>query len=121
MSPFARVVNASVSEDQTLPDSMNTTAQVQALSLDVNFGAIDPSKYDSLTHVVFFHSSFLLYRAGNLSIAIQGANYPGADVNGTLVPTTTSRKRSRIEGRGGMTERGLLSFVGNAIDCEFFV
>ncbi|KAE9409819.1 hypothetical protein BT96DRAFT_871648 [Gymnopus androsaceus JB14] len=98
MSPFARVVNASVSEDQTLPDSMNTTAQVQALSLDVNFGAIDPSK------------------AGNLSIAIQGANYPGADVNGTLVPTTTSRKRSRIEGRGGMTERGLLSFVGNAID-----
>ncbi|KAE9395729.1 hypothetical protein BT96DRAFT_942244 [Gymnopus androsaceus JB14] len=99
MSPFARVVNASVSQDQTIPAGMNTTAQVQALSLDVDFGAIDPSK------------------AGNLSIAIQGANVPGADVNGTLVSTTASRRRSRIEGRSGMTmERSLSSFVGNAID-----
>lgn len=67
-----------------------------------------------------YRCPYPLCSAGNLSIAIQGANFPGADVNGILVPTTaSSRKRSRIEGRSGMAERGLSSFVGNAIDCEF--
>ncbi|KAJ3731365.1 hypothetical protein DFJ43DRAFT_999239 [Lentinula guzmanii] len=107
MSPFARVVTSYVSGDQSLPANLSarfvrregngtsnsTPPQVQGLSLDTNFSAVDPSKY------------------GNVNIAIQGANYPGADVNGTLVSTTSSRRRSRL------ASRDLSYFVESAINC----
>ncbi|KAJ3783033.1 hypothetical protein GGU10DRAFT_274372 [Lentinula aff. detonsa] len=107
MSPFARVVTSYVSGDQSLPANLSarfvrregngtsnsTLPQVQGLSLDTNFSAVDPSKY------------------GNVNIAIQGANYPGADVNGTLVSTTSSRRRSRL------ASRDMSSFVESAINC----
>ncbi|KAJ3981393.1 hypothetical protein F5890DRAFT_1417792 [Lentinula detonsa] len=106
MSPFARVVTSYVSGDQSLPANLSarfvrregngtsnsTPPQVQGLSLDTNFSAVDPSKY------------------GNVNIAIQGANYPGADVNGTLVSTTSSRRRSRL------ASRDMSYFVESAIN-----
>ncbi|KAJ4488374.1 hypothetical protein J3R30DRAFT_3279916 [Lentinula aciculospora] len=102
MSPFARVAQSYVSGDQSLPANISarfirrngngTSPQVQGLSLDTNFSAVDPSKY------------------GNINIAIQGANIPGADVNGTLVSTTSSRRRRRL------ISRDLSHFVGDAID-----
>ncbi|KAJ3991125.1 hypothetical protein F5050DRAFT_1581939 [Lentinula boryana] len=107
MSPFARVVTSYVSGDQSLPANLSarfvkreangtsnsTPPQVQGLSLDTNFSAVDPSKY------------------GNVNIAIQGANYPGADINGTLVPITSSRRRSRL------ASRDISYFVEDAINC----
>ncbi|KAJ3756979.1 hypothetical protein EV360DRAFT_47010 [Lentinula raphanica] len=104
MSPFARVANAYISGDQSLPSNISarfvrrdgngtsnsTVPQVHGLSLDANFSAVDPSKY------------------GNVNIAIQGANYPGADVNGTLISTSASQRRTRFA-------RGFTDFVGNAI------
>ncbi|KAJ3974863.1 hypothetical protein EV361DRAFT_1015100 [Lentinula raphanica] len=94
-----------ISGDQSLPPiisarfvrrdgngtSNSTVPQVHGLSLDANFSAVDPSKY------------------GNVNIAIQGANYPRADVNGTLIPTSASQRRTRL------ASRGLTDFVGNAI------
>ncbi|KAJ3968915.1 hypothetical protein EV361DRAFT_383525 [Lentinula raphanica] len=105
MSPFARVANAYISGDQSLPSNISarfvrrdgngtsnsTVPQVHGLSLDANFSAVDPSKY------------------GNVNIAIQGANYPGADVSGTLISTSASQRRTRL------ASRGLTDFVGNAI------
>lgn len=100
-SAFARVAKSYVPDDQTIPanisarfvrrDGNGTLPQVHALSLDTNFSAIDASTY------------------GVVNIAIQGANFPGADVNGSLV-STSSRRSSRI------TSRSLSGFVGNAID-----
>ncbi|KAF5391162.1 hypothetical protein D9757_003104 [Collybiopsis confluens] len=102
MSAFARVAQSYIPDDQSLPaniaarfikrDGNSTTPQVKGLSLDTNFSAIDPTKY------------------GTVNIAIRGANVPGADVNGTLVSTPSSRRRSRLAGRG------LADFVGDAID-----
>ncbi|KAJ3862916.1 hypothetical protein EV359DRAFT_44147 [Lentinula novae-zelandiae] len=115
MSPFARVAQSYVSGDQSIPagisarfvrrDGENETGsgnsslpQVQGLSLDTNFSAVDPSRY------------------GNINIAVQGANFAGADVNGTLVSTTTTRRRSGL--RYSVSARDLSDFVGNAIDCK---
>ncbi|KIK64055.1 hypothetical protein GYMLUDRAFT_71501 [Collybiopsis luxurians FD-317 M1] len=102
MSAFARVAKSYIPDDQSVPadiaarfirrDGNSSTPQVRGLSLDTNWSAIDPSKY------------------GNVNIAVRGANVPGADVNGTLVPTSSSRRRSRLVGRG------LTDFVGDAID-----
>ncbi|KIK63273.1 hypothetical protein GYMLUDRAFT_40982 [Collybiopsis luxurians FD-317 M1] len=98
MSAFARVAKSYIPDDQSLPaditarfirrDGNSSTPEVQGLSLDTNWSAIDPTKY------------------GNVNIAVRGANVPGADVNGTLVPTSSSRRSSR----------GLTDFVGDAID-----
>ncbi|KAF9069976.1 hypothetical protein BDP27DRAFT_1420414 [Rhodocollybia butyracea] len=100
-SAFARVAKSYVPDDQTIPanisarfvrrDGNGTLPQVHALSLDTNFSAIDSSTY------------------GVVNIAIQGANFPGADVNGSLV-STSSRRSSRI------ASRSLSGFVGNAIN-----
>ncbi|KAF8823185.1 hypothetical protein HHX47_DHR10000375 [Lentinula edodes] len=70
--------------------------QVQGLSLDTNFSAVDPSRY------------------GNINIAVQGANFAGADVNGTLVSTATAKRRSGLS--YNVSARDLSDFVGNAID-----
>ncbi|KAJ3912589.1 hypothetical protein F5877DRAFT_53831 [Lentinula edodes] len=113
MSPFARVAQSYVSGDQSIPagisarfvrrDGENGTGsgnsslpQVQGLSLDTNFSAVDPSRY------------------GNINIAVQGANFAGADVNGTLVSTNTARRRSGLS--YNVSARDLSDFVGNAID-----
>ncbi|KAJ3872837.1 hypothetical protein F5051DRAFT_381795 [Lentinula edodes] len=113
MSPFARVAQSYVSGDQSIPagisarfvrrDGENGTGsgnsslpQVQGLSLDTNFSAVDPSRY------------------GNINIAVQGANFAGADVNGTLVSTATARRRSGLS--YNVSARDLSDFVGNAID-----
>ncbi|KAJ3886089.1 hypothetical protein GG344DRAFT_58099 [Lentinula edodes] len=118
MSPFARVAQSYVSGDQSIPagisarfvrrDGENGTGsgnsslpQVQGLSLDTNFSAVDPSRY------------------GNINIAVQGANFAGADVNGTLVSTTTARRRSGLS--YNVSARDLSDFVGNAIDCNYLI
>ncbi|KAJ3807523.1 hypothetical protein EV368DRAFT_40257 [Lentinula lateritia] len=118
LSPFVRVAQSYVSGDQSIPagisarfvrrDGENGTGsgnsslpQVQGLSLDTNFSAIDPSRY------------------GNIDIAIQGANFAGADVNGTLVSTATARRRSGL--RYNVSARDLSDFVGNAIDFIFII
>ncbi|KAJ3927693.1 MAG: hypothetical protein NXY57DRAFT_903430 [Lentinula lateritia] len=110
MSPFARVAQSYVSGDQSIPAGISarfvrragsgnsSLPQVQGLSLDTNFSAVDPSRY------------------GNINIAVQGANFAGADVNGTLVSTATARRRSGLS--YSVSARDLSDFVGNAIDCK---
>ncbi|KAJ7606656.1 hypothetical protein FB45DRAFT_949592 [Roridomyces roridus] len=95
--PFARVVNASVSEDQTLPASLaarlvrrdGTQPEVKTLSLDVNFGAVDYST------------------TGPVNIAVKSANVPGVASSAIQVPP--SRRATRL------SQRALADFVPNAI------
>ncbi|KAJ7763197.1 hypothetical protein DFH07DRAFT_813093 [Mycena maculata] len=97
--PFARVANASVSEDQTIPSSIaarlvrrdGTQPLVQTLSLDTNFSAVDYSK------------------TGQVNIAIQAANVPGA--SGTI-PIPPSKRTTRI------SQRVLQNFVANVLDAN---
>ncbi|KAF7368686.1 hypothetical protein MVEN_00193100 [Mycena venus] len=95
-SAFARVAKAWVPDDQSIPSSIaarlvrrdGAQPQVKALSLDTNFGAVDWSK------------------TGQVNIAIQGANVPGA--SGTIqIPP--SRRTTRL------SQRGLIDFVKGAI------
>lgn len=53
-------------------------------------------------------------RAGNVNIAIQGANIPGA--NGDIdVNATGPQRRSRF------AERGFFDFIGDAIDSRSYL
>lgn len=99
-NPFARVSKAWVHQDQSLPSDIakrftrrdGSTPEVQGLSLDTNFDAIDPSQ------------------TGEVNIAIQGANVPNKNGNLTITPPTPARRSSRIH------RRGLLSFIENAFN-----
>ncbi|KAJ7052666.1 hypothetical protein C8F01DRAFT_1261454 [Mycena amicta] len=96
---FARVSNAWIPTDQSIPASIaarvvrrdGVPAQVKALSLDTNF--------DSVNHA----------KTGVVNIAIQGANVPGATSSGPLNVAPPSRRNTRL------SERGLLGFVKKAI------
>ncbi|KAG6908291.1 hypothetical protein DXG01_005392 [Tephrocybe rancida] len=101
---FARVARSWVPDDQSIPSSVagkivrrdGTQPQVKALALDTNFQAVDSSK------------------AGPVNFAVRGANTKGAaaDID---TSTVTPGRRSRIYGDANI-ERGLFSFVGDAID-----
>lgn len=92
---FARVSKAWVHKDQSLPPDIakrfkrrdGSAPEVQGLSLDTNFDAIDTSK------------------AGEVKIAIQGANVRNQNRSLTINP---ARRSSRIH------QRGLLSFIESA-------
>ncbi|KAJ7585204.1 hypothetical protein C8J56DRAFT_788976 [Mycena floridula] len=79
-SAFARVADAYVPQDQSIPSSVarrvvrrdGSTPEVKGLKLDTNFGAIDSSK------------------SGVINIAIMGANVPGVP-DGIDLPTINSR------------------------------
>ncbi|KAI0319874.1 hypothetical protein OF83DRAFT_1169792 [Amylostereum chailletii] len=78
--PFARVAKSWVSENQTIPDShvarlATSPSQVRAMSLDTDFGALDPSKY------------------GSISFAVQLSNSPS--VSSDFVSSAQRRRRHR--------------------------
>ncbi|KAK7049943.1 hypothetical protein VNI00_005373 [Paramarasmius palmivorus] len=95
-SAFARVAKAWTPEDQSIPNKVAARVvrrdgkqpTVRALSLDTDFGKTDTSKW------------------GAVNFAIQGANFPGQDVNGTAIPTGPQR-RSRFAPRilGGIIDK----------------
>ncbi|KAJ7819565.1 hypothetical protein B0H14DRAFT_2372479 [Mycena olivaceomarginata] len=95
---FARVANAWVPDDQSIPASIakrlvrrdGSTPQVKALTIDTSFDAVDYSK------------------TGQVNIAIQGANVPGAGGSISIPP---SKRSTRI------SQRGILGFVKNAVKC----
>ncbi|KAJ7149272.1 hypothetical protein C8R43DRAFT_888085 [Mycena crocata] len=98
--PFARVANAWVPEDQSLPDHIaarfvrrgEPSPEVKALALDTNFAAADSSK------------------TGVVQIAIKGANVPGVqDIAAADTATDGPQRRSRLNRRFGLG-----SFVKNA-------
>ncbi|KAJ7595412.1 hypothetical protein C8J56DRAFT_775131 [Mycena floridula] len=95
-SAFARVARIWTHENQSMPSSLvkglgrRDTPQVQGIALDVNFAAIDPAQ------------------SGNVNIAIQGANIPGATGDLNIIPVP--QRRSRLFGRD------LASTVENAFD-----
>ncbi|KAJ7266370.1 hypothetical protein B0H12DRAFT_1099380 [Mycena haematopus] len=106
-SAFARVAKAWVSEDQSIPSSIaarlvrrdGTQPQVQALALDTDFGSVDYSK------------------TGQVNIAIQGANVPGA--SGTIqIPP--SRRSTRLSQRSlsGFVQSALSDISGNAVNLN---
>ncbi|KAG6820027.1 hypothetical protein H0H93_006365 [Arthromyces matolae] len=117
---FARVARAWIPEDQSIPASTaanlhrrdGSQPQVKALSLDTNFGAIDPAKYARYPTLTL--SSHECDSAGQVNFAIQGANVKGAaaDID---TSTVNLRRRSRIYGNRNIG-RGFTDFVGNAID-----
>ncbi|KAJ6540580.1 hypothetical protein B0H19DRAFT_1212999 [Mycena capillaripes] len=104
---FARVANAWVPADQSIPASIaarlvrrdGTTPQVKALTIDTNFDAVDHSK------------------TGPVNIAIQGANVPGAGGSITVPP---SRRSTRLSQRGllGFVKKAVKSIASNAINAK---
>lgn len=90
---FARISRNWVHEDQSLPPGLakalrrraGSDIPVQGLALDTNFSDIDPATN------------------GNVGLAIQGANIPGANGNATIVDPATAPAR-----------RGLFSIVEDA-------
>ncbi|KAG7086957.1 hypothetical protein E1B28_002874 [Marasmius oreades] len=88
-SAFARVSKAWVSEDQSIPATVakrlvrrdGAPPVVKALRLDTDFAAADTWK-----------------KVGPVNIAIQGANFDGADVKGVM-QTAGPQRRSRLFGR----------------------
>ncbi|KAK7457178.1 hypothetical protein VKT23_010477 [Stygiomarasmius scandens] len=82
-SAFARICRNWVHEDQTLPANLarslrrrdGTTPDVQGLTLDTDFGAVDPAQN------------------GNVSIAVQGSNVPGAVGDAEITPAPARRSR----------------------------
>ncbi|KAK7049915.1 hypothetical protein VNI00_005345 [Paramarasmius palmivorus] len=106
-SAFARISRNWVHEDQSLPPQLarslrrrdGTVPEVQGLALDTDFGAIDPEQN------------------GNVSIAIQGANIPGATGDFSVTSAGPAR-RSRL------AKKGLFDFIEDAfksreIDLSF--
>ncbi|KAG6864360.1 hypothetical protein C0991_010233, partial [Blastosporella zonata] len=101
---FARVARAWIPDDQSIPSSVagkvvrrdDTQPQVKALALDTDFQAVDPSTN------------------GPVNFAVRGANVKGAAAD---IDTSTVNlgRRSRIYGTA-KHERGLFSFVGDAIN-----
>jgi hypothetical protein len=76
------------------------------MTLDTNFSAIDPSQCVSLlTLLLAFLNSRT--RNGNVSIALKGANIPGATGNLTVTPPSSTNSTTR---------RDILSFVESAFD-----
>ncbi|KAJ7491365.1 hypothetical protein B0H11DRAFT_1007727 [Mycena galericulata] len=105
-SAFARISNAWVPADQSIPASVKarvvrrsgTPPVVKALSIDTNFDAVDYSK------------------TGPVNIAIQGANVPGAP-NTIQIPGSRRRSAVRASRRGlGSLLSGALSSVSKGID-----
>ncbi|KAK7457177.1 hypothetical protein VKT23_010476 [Stygiomarasmius scandens] len=88
-SAFARISRNWVHEDQSLPSSLarsirrrdGTAPEVQGLSLDTNFTAVDPAQN------------------GNVSIEIQGSNVPGALGDAEITPAPARRSRLRSKKR----------------------
>ncbi|THU98962.1 hypothetical protein K435DRAFT_828282 [Dendrothele bispora CBS 962.96] len=87
-SAFARISRNWVHEDQSLPANLarslrrrdGTTPDVQGLALDTDFAAVDPAQN------------------GNVSIAIEGSNVPGAVGNAEVTPAPARRSRLRRRG-----------------------
>ncbi|KAF8896684.1 hypothetical protein BD779DRAFT_1433082, partial [Infundibulicybe gibba] len=87
---FARVANAWVPADQSIPPSISTRVArrdgqaptVQALTIDTNFEGVD-------------HQS----RTGTVTFAIQGATIPGA-AGDIPAPVVGSQRRTRLAERG---------------------
>ncbi|KAF7344678.1 hypothetical protein MVEN_01628100 [Mycena venus] len=106
-SAFARIANAWVPEDQSIPASIakrlvrrdGSTPQVKALTIDTNFDAVDYSK------------------TGPVNIAIQGANVPGA---GGTISIPPSRRSTRISQRSllGFAKKAVKSIASNAINVK---
>ncbi|KAJ7143998.1 hypothetical protein C8R44DRAFT_141912 [Mycena epipterygia] len=95
--PFARVAKAWVPADQSIPASIaarivrrdGSQPQVQAITLDTNYAAVNNTK------------------TGSVNLAIKGANVPG--VNSILAnDTSASQRRSRLN------SRQLSNFVADA-------
>ncbi|KAF7329620.1 hypothetical protein MKEN_00225000 [Mycena kentingensis (nom. inval.)] len=108
--PFARIARAWISADQSIPSSIaarlapradgNAQPEVQAVTLDTNYAAVDNSK------------------TGAVNLAIKGINVPelnteiGADVGGT---GARSLRRSRLNVRQSLA--GFKNFVSDAGDA----
>lgn len=99
--PFARVGKFWVPEDQSIPqDKMkkiarrdNAAPQVKAMTIDTKFGSGNATQ------------------AGNMNIAIQGANFPGNPAGNVAAPVKGPKRRSRL------ADRGFFDFVGDAINA----
>ncbi|KAJ7042351.1 hypothetical protein C8F04DRAFT_945998 [Mycena alexandri] len=98
--PFARVQKMWVPTDQSIPASIaariarrdGSQPQVQAITLDTNFAAVNNTK------------------TGTVNLAIKGANIPGVnDILDTDIPTSQRRSRHNVRGAG--------SFVADAANC----
>ncbi|KAG5638044.1 hypothetical protein H0H81_002164 [Sphagnurus paluster] len=93
-SAFARISRAWIPEDQSIPANVasrlvrrdGSSPQVQALALDTNFGAIDAAA------------------TGEVNIAIQGSNVPGAEGDSVIIPAR--RRRGVVHDK-----RGLFTFI----------
>jgi hypothetical protein len=100
--PFARVAKYWTPQDQSIPqEAMNKIVrrdgvppQVQAMSIDTDFASGNVTK------------------VGNVSLAVQGANFPGNPA-GSVSATAGPQRRSRL------ARRGFGDFVGNAISGMF--
>jgi hypothetical protein len=97
--PFARVGKWWTPEDQSIPQETmkkivrraGVPAQVKAMTIDTDFASGDVKK------------------TGNVSLAVQGVNFPGNPA-GSVNPTGGPQRRSRL------AERGLFDFVGDVIN-----
>ncbi|KAJ7779695.1 hypothetical protein B0H16DRAFT_1300149 [Mycena metata] len=98
--PLARVQKMWVPADQSIPASIaarivrrdGSQPQVQAITLDTNFAAVNDTK------------------TGAVNLAIKGANIPGVNqILDTDIPTSQRRSRHNARGVG--------SFVSDAADC----
>uniref|UniRef100_A0A0W0EY55 DUF7223 domain-containing protein n=1 Tax=Moniliophthora roreri TaxID=221103 RepID=A0A0W0EY55_MONRR len=98
-SAFARISRNWVHEDQSLPPQLaktlrrrdGTVPEVQGLALDTDFSAIDPAQN------------------GDVSLAIQGANIPGATGDFSITSAGPAR-RSRL------VKKGLFDFIEDAFN-----
>ncbi|KAK7457234.1 hypothetical protein VKT23_010536 [Stygiomarasmius scandens] len=89
-SAFARISRNWVHEDQSLPSNLarsirrrdGTTPDVQGLAVDTDFAAVDPAQN------------------GNVSIAIEGSNVPGAVGDAEITPAPARRSRLNMKKRG---------------------
>ncbi|KAG7090279.1 hypothetical protein E1B28_011876 [Marasmius oreades] len=88
-SAFARISKAWVPEDQSIPASLakrlvrrdGAPPVVKALRIDTDFGAADKWK-----------------KVGPVNIAVQAANYPGADITGAM-DTVGPQRRAQLSRR----------------------
>ncbi|CAK5276661.1 unnamed protein product [Mycena citricolor] len=105
---FARISKVSVAKNQNIPRHIasrivrrgSTKQQVHAISFDTNFAAVDHSK------------------SGNVNIAIQGANFPGAASATPLSPP--SRRDSRLAQRGlfSSIKQSVSSILHNSVSAN---
>jgi hypothetical protein len=101
---FARVSKSWVPADQSIPASVkarlvrrnSSPPVVKALALDTNFNAVDWSKYN-VPHFLSYPPLNIQIRTGKVNIAIQAANFPGAE---TDIQIPGSRRTSRASRRG---------------------